>query len=63
MEFVSSRFTIYRTICEQLDTLNKITDTTECFHEMTRELEEEINLHVEQAEWVLGKRLCIPRRY
>ena len=63
MEFTSSRFTIYRTICELLDTLDKITDATECFHEMTSELEEEIHLHIEQTEWVHGERLCIPRRY
>ena len=54
---------IYRTICEQLDTLDKITDAAECFHKMTSELGEEIHLHVEQTEWVRGKRLCIPRSY
>ena len=30
---------------------------------MTSELGEEINVHVAQAEWVHGERLCIPRRY
>ena len=63
MKFMLSRFIIYRTICEQLDTLNRITDATECFHQMTSELGEEINLHGEQAEWVLGERFCIPHWY
>jgi hypothetical protein len=63
MEFMSSRFTIYRTICEQLDTLDRITDATECFHQMTNELGEGENVHVTEAEWIHGERLCIPRWY
>ena len=63
MEFISSRFIIYRTICEHLDTLDEITDATECFHQMTTELGEEINLHIEQAEWVLSERFYIPHWY
>ena len=54
MEFMSSRFTIYRTICEQLDTLDKVKDATECFHQMTSELGEETNANDEQVEWVNG---------
>jgi hypothetical protein len=63
MEFMSSRFTIYRTICEQLDTLDRITEATECFHQMTNELGDETTVHVAQAEWIHGERLCIPRWY
>ncbi|KAF8548528.1 hypothetical protein OG21DRAFT_750496 [Imleria badia] len=50
--FMASRFTIYQTICTQLEAVNKITDATDCIHEMTSELGGEINLPDEQAEWV-----------
>ena len=63
MKFKSSRFAIYRTICEQLDTLNKITNVTESFHEMTSELGVETSVYVAQAEWVHGEPLCIPGWY
>lgn len=57
MEFMVSRFTTYQTICEELDTLNKIMDATECYHQMMDELGR--NLPTEQMEWILGKRLFI----
>ncbi|KAF8547645.1 hypothetical protein OG21DRAFT_860256 [Imleria badia] len=55
IDFMASRFTIYQTICIQLDTLNKITDATECFHAMTRVLGGETNLPAQQAKWVSGQ--------
>ena len=54
---------VYRVLCDHLETLNQIMVATECFHQMMSELGGDKNLHVEQAEWVLGKRSCIPYRY
>lgn len=47
---------IYRTICKELDALNKITDASECFRDMMHELGGETNLPTEQAEWAAGER-------
>lgn len=56
MEFMVPRFTIYRTICEHLESIDRTTDAYECFRQMVREFAEQTHAHHEQAEWVLGKR-------
>ncbi|KAG8214862.1 hypothetical protein J3R82DRAFT_10029 [Butyriboletus roseoflavus] len=53
--FTVPRFTIYRAICEHLESINRITDTSECFRQMVDEFAEQTHAHHEQAEWVLGK--------
>ena len=63
MEFTASRFAIYRALCDHLDTLGQITTATKCFQQMNSELENAVELHTEQAEWVVGECCCIPCRY
>ena len=53
---MGERFIIYQTICMQLYALNKMTDATECIHEMTSELGGETDLPAQQAVWVLSER-------
>lgn len=46
-------FTIYRALCERLETLGNVTDATSCFYQMMRDLEARTNPHIEQElEWV-----------
>ncbi|KAF8127258.1 hypothetical protein EV363DRAFT_1346345 [Boletus edulis] len=47
------RVTIYRVICERLETIDCVADAVECFHEMASELGEETNLHDEHLAWAL----------
>ena len=54
LQFALLRVTIYQAIVERLKATNRIADAAECFHQMTSELGEEIDL-----EWVLGKWSCI----
>jgi len=63
LKFTVPRFTIYRALCDHLETLNQIMDATDCFHQMMSELGGGTNLRVEQAEWILGERSRIPCRY
>ncbi|KAF8549281.1 TPR-like protein [Imleria badia] len=53
--FVVPRLTIYRIIYQRLETINRITDASECFGQMVDELVEKENTHDEQIGWVLGK--------
>ena len=53
VEFVVPRFTIYRAICERLETIHRITHASECFRQMVDELAREIQ--GEGAKWILGK--------
>ncbi|KAF8547675.1 hypothetical protein OG21DRAFT_859147 [Imleria badia] len=53
VNFTAPRFTIYRVLCDHLETLNQITVVAECFHQMSSEFAEQTNLHAEQAQWVL----------
>jgi hypothetical protein len=53
VKFKVSRFSIYRALCERLETVNLIVDATECFHDMVNELAQVI-LGTD-AKWVLGK--------
>ena len=43
--------------------LGQITAATECFHQMNSELREEVKLHAEHAEWVVGECCRIPCWY
>lgn len=54
-EFTAPRFTIYRAICERFDRIDRMLDVTKCLLQMRNELAEEIAVHSEQAEWVVGK--------
>ncbi|KAG9310443.1 hypothetical protein JVU11DRAFT_9583 [Chiua virens] len=48
--FKVSRFTIYKTICEHLSIVDRITDVTECLHEMKSELGQKIEGR--EAQWI-----------
>ncbi|KAF8546776.1 hypothetical protein OG21DRAFT_1527604 [Imleria badia] len=48
--FMGLRFTVYRALCEHLEAIDRITDATECFHEMESELTHQTNS--EQANWI-----------
>ena len=54
-KFDVPRLTIYRTLCEGLETAEGIMDAIECFHHMTSELTEVTITQDEQAGWVLGE--------
>ena len=43
--------------------LDQIIAVTECFHQMNSELGEEVKLHAEHTEWVVGECCCIPCWY
>ena len=60
---MASRFTIYYTICSQLDRVDKITEAAECFRQMTGELGGKTNLLAKQAEWTSGEQLYITHGY
>ena len=60
LEFVVPRFTIYRIIYEYLEKIGRITDASECFHQMVDELVGQANAHDEQVHWVLGEWPCMP---
>ena len=53
-KFVVSRFTIYRAICESLETIDRTEEASECFCQMVDELVDQENAPREQAEWVTG---------
>jgi hypothetical protein len=53
LEFIAPRSTIYRAVCERLETIERITDAIECFHGMANELAGEIQ--GKEAKWVLGE--------
>ena len=53
VEFVVPRFTIYRVICEHLETIHRITHASECFRQMVDELAQEIQ--GKEAKWILGE--------
>jgi hypothetical protein len=44
-------------LCEHLEKTSRITDASECFHQMNGELAGEIYTHGEQAKWAVGERL------
>ena len=49
------RFTIYRIICEYLETIDRITDASECFRQMVDEMVEQANAPDELVQWALGE--------
>ena len=53
VEFVVPRFTIYRVICERLETTHRIAHASECFRQMVDGLAQEIQ--GKEAKWVLGE--------
>ena len=53
VEFVVPRFTIFRVICERLETIHRLTHASECFRQMVDELSQEIR--GTEANWVLGE--------
>ena len=53
LEFIAPKFTIYRAVCERLETTERLTDAIECFHGMANELGREIR--GKEATWVLGE--------
>ena len=62
-KFKVPRITIYRTLCEGLETVEGITDAIECFHQMENELPEGAITQGGQVQWVLGEQSCIPCRW
>lgn len=52
---MAPKFTIYVAICERLETLEQVMDAAECFHQMTSELDGEMNLLAEETEWTDGE--------
>ena len=42
--------------------MDRVTDAVECFHQMTSELEGEVNQQGDHSEWALGEGYRIPRR-
>ena len=54
LQFTLPKVAIYQTIVERLEATDRIADAAECFHQMTSELGEKIDL-----EWVPGKWSCI----
>ncbi|KAF8129301.1 hypothetical protein EV363DRAFT_1338600 [Boletus edulis] len=53
--FVVPTFVAYRVICEFLDTTDHVTEASDCFRQMVDEMVGQVNAHIEEAEWVLGK--------
>ncbi|KAF8119879.1 hypothetical protein EV363DRAFT_1378598 [Boletus edulis] len=53
--FIVPRFIAYRVICECLERTNRLTDVSECLHQMVDEMVGKANTYVEEAEWVLGE--------
>ncbi|KAF8546584.1 hypothetical protein OG21DRAFT_1491063 [Imleria badia] len=62
LSFTVPRFTIYRALCDHLETLDQLTVAMECFHQMNSELTEQTNLHAEQ-EWVLHFRQRVSTKF
>ncbi|KAF8552314.1 WD40 repeat-like protein [Imleria badia] len=52
VNFTVPRVTVYRAICERLETIDRITDAFECVKQLTTELGGENHLHGEHLEWV-----------
>lgn len=57
MQFMVPRSSVYRVVCEYLESsgIAHIMEASECFRQMVDELAEEINQWDEQPKWVLGK--------
>ena len=55
MQFTLPRATVYRVVCERLETIDRVADAVECFHQMMTEFGGETNPHGEYSEWALGE--------
>ena len=47
---MTPRVTIYRVVCERLETVDRTRDAAECFHQMVSELGERINSDIDQEK-------------
>ncbi|KAF8554548.1 protein prenylyltransferase, partial [Imleria badia] len=52
LDFTTPKFTIYRAVCEDLETNDHMLDASKCFLRMVNELAGETTAQHEQAEWV-----------
>ena len=59
LQFIAPRSFIYQAVCERLEAMDRITDATECFLQMTGELGKQMNSDRDLREWALGEWLCI----
>jgi tetratricopeptide (TPR) repeat protein len=50
---------IYQVVCDRLETVDRMMDAAECFHQLVGELEGDTHSHDEQEKWARGKRLRI----
>ncbi|KAF8553231.1 hypothetical protein OG21DRAFT_1269071 [Imleria badia] len=64
-DFTAPRFTTYRALCDHLEMLDQITVAIECFDQMNSELADKMELHAEQADWIIDfkQRLSIKLEY
>ena len=53
-KFIVSRVTIYRVMCEHLETVGRTSDASKCFRQMVVELVQQEKAPDEQADWILG---------
>jgi tetratricopeptide (TPR) repeat protein len=63
--FTLLRVTVYCVVCEHLESMERMTDAVECFHEMTNDLGEEVYASGPTSEWVcdfMQRQLSTPRR-
>ncbi|KAF8555907.1 TPR-like protein [Imleria badia] len=52
VKFPVPKFTLYRVICERLETTDHVTDAIECMQQMENELANETDIHDERAKWI-----------
>ena len=55
LQFTLPKVTIYRVICERLETIDRITNAIECFLEMMSKLGGEVYMSGPMTEWVSGE--------
>ena len=49
------RVTVYRVICEHLESMDRMTDAVECFHKITNDMGEEVYASEPTIKWVCGE--------
>ena len=59
LQFIAPRSVIYQAVCERLEAIDRITDATKCFLQMTGEMGNQMNSDRDLREWALGEWLCI----
>ena len=55
IQFKLARFDVYRVVCAVLEGDGRVTEAIECFHQMQRELGDDMNIHNERAQWELSE--------